>query len=92
MPAQQSKLNHVFHALSDPTRRAVVARLKLGPAAVSELAMPFDMALPSFIQHMGVLEKSGLVSSKKQGRIRIYELTPTTLEVAGGWITQQQKM
>ena len=74
MPNQE--LTHVFHALSDRTRRAVLERLTRGPAAVSELARPFKMALPSFVQHLGVLEDCGLVRSKKQGRVRTYTLAP----------------
>jgi len=70
MPNQE--LTHVFRALTDPTRRAVVERLIHGPAAVSELARPFKMALPSFVQHLGVLEDCGLVRSKKEGRVRTY--------------------
>jgi len=62
------ELTHVFRALTDPTRRAVLERLARGPAAVSELAQPFKMALPSFVQHLGVLEDCGLVLSNKKGR------------------------
>jgi len=62
------ELTHVFRALTDPTRRAVLERLTRGPAAVSELAQPFKMALPSFVQHLGVLEDCGLVLSNKKGR------------------------
>ena len=64
------ELDRVFKALADPTRRAVLERLSGGVAAVSELAEPFDMALPSFLQHMNVLEASGLVRSSKSGRVR----------------------
>ena len=70
MPNQE--LTRVFHALADPTRPAVLERLTRGPAAVSELARPFKMALPSFAQHLGVLEDCGLVRSRKQGRVRTY--------------------
>jgi DNA-binding transcriptional ArsR family regulator len=62
-----TKSSPVLHALTDPTRRAVLERLTRGPAAVSELAQPFKMALPSFVQHLGVLENCGLVRSKKKG-------------------------
>jgi len=74
MPNQE--LTRVFHALTDPTRRAVLERLTRGPAAVKELAQPFNMALPSFVQHLGVLEGCGLVRSAKQGRVRTYPLAP----------------
>ncbi|WP_299399813.1 helix-turn-helix transcriptional regulator, partial [Pelagibius sp.] len=70
MPNQEAALDTVFRALADPTRRAVIQRLNRGPASVTELAEPFDMALPSFLQHLKVLEESGLVRSKKVGRVR----------------------
>lgn len=90
MPNNHIQLDRVFHALSDPTRRAVLARLGRGPAAVSELARPFHMALPSFTQHLGVLEECGLVNSKKKGRVRTYSLVPKPLEEAGTWIEGQR--
>ena len=90
MPDQHAQLDRVFHALSDPTRRAVLARLGDGPAAVSELARPFDMALPSFTQHLGVLEECGLVRSRKQGRVRTYRLTPQPLNAAQGWLEKRR--
>jgi len=68
MPNQSVELNRVFQALADPTRRAVLERLNRGPAPMSELAEPFDMALPSFSQHLDVLEDCGLVRSSKEGR------------------------
>ena len=92
MPNQSAKIDGVFHALSDPTRREVVKRLSRGPAAVSQLARGFDMALPSFTQHLGVLEKSGLVRSKKQGRVRTYFLVPGPLEKAESWIARQRNL
>ncbi len=92
MPNNNIQLDMVFHALSDPTRRAVLARLGRGPAAVSELAKPFDMALPSFTQHLGVLEECGLVRSKKKGRVRTYTLAPGPLEEAGTWIERQRRI
>ena len=85
-------LDRVFHALSDPTRRAVLARLGSGPAPVSELARPFDMALPSFTQHLSVLEECGLVSSEKKGRVRTYRIVPGQLEEAGTWIERQRAL
>lgn len=92
MPNQSSGLDRVFHALSDPTRRAVLAQLSSGPAAVSELAKRFEMALPSFTQHLGVLEKCGLVRSRKSGRIRTYQLTPKPLEAVESWIQRHREI
>jgi DNA-binding transcriptional ArsR family regulator len=69
-----------------------VSRLSAGPAAVSELAGGFEMALPSFTQHLGVLEKCGLVRSKKQGRVRTYHLVPQPLKAAEKWMTEQRAL
>src|ERR1700745_4430104 len=88
MPNQQ--LTSVFHALTDPTRRAVLERLTRGPAAVSELAQPFKMALPSFVQPLGGLEDCGLVRSKKEGRVRTYTLAPQPLKAAENWLLAQR--
>lgn len=90
MPNQQIALDRVFYALSDPTRMAVLARLSSGPAPVSELAKSFDMALPSFTQHLRVLEEHGLVSSEKRGRVRTYRFTPQPLEHAEHWIEERR--
>jgi DNA-binding transcriptional ArsR family regulator len=84
------ELTHVFRALTDPTRRAVLERLARGPAAVSELAQPFKMALPSFVQHLGVLEDCGLVLSNKKGRVRTYALAPQPLKAAENWLSAQR--
>ena len=78
----------IFHALSDPTRLAVVQRLSISPASASELAKPFAMALPSFMQHMGVLEQAAIVSSHKQGRVRTYQLSPGALQLASAWLAE----
>jgi len=83
-------LPQVFHGLADPTRLAVVERLTRGPAPVSELAKPFQMALPSFLQHLGVLESCGLVKSTKSGRVRTYELLPGRLTAAETWLEKQR--
>ena len=88
MPNQE--LTRIFQALTDPTRRAVLERLTHGPAPVSELAQPFKMALPSFVQHLQVLEHSGLVRSKKQGRVRTYTLAPQPLKAAEHWLSAQR--
>jgi DNA-binding transcriptional ArsR family regulator len=81
----------VFHALSNPTRRKVLERLSTGPATVSELAAPFDMQLPSFVQHLSVLERSRLVKSRKSGRVRTYELAPERFTVAEDWLTARRR-
>jgi DNA-binding transcriptional ArsR family regulator len=80
----------MFHALADATRRAMVERLARGPASFSELARPFDMALPSVLQHLGVLEDAGIVTSTKVGRVRTYQLAPEALTPAGQWIGRQR--
>ncbi|MDB4992934.1 MAG: regulatory protein ArsR [Myxococcaceae bacterium] len=90
MPTQQAQLDRVFQALADPTRRAVLRRLSGGSAAVSELARRFDMALPSFLQHLDVLQECGLVRSKKTGRVRTYQISPRPLQKAEGWIVEQR--
>jgi DNA-binding transcriptional ArsR family regulator len=90
MPYQEARLDQVFRALADPTRRAVLARLSTGPTSTSELARPFRMALPSFTQHLGVLEECGLVRSRKRGRVRTYELAPQPLAAAETWIAKQR--
>lgn len=86
----QSDLDLVFHALSDPARRAMVARLTRGPAPVSELAKPLDMSLSAVVQHLAVLETSGLVRSEKTGRVRTCRIEPKALRHAEQWITQRR--
>jgi DNA-binding transcriptional ArsR family regulator len=86
------QLDRVFRALGDPTRRAVLTRLSAGPAPVSELARPFKMALPSFTQHLEVLEQSGLVRSRKSGRVRTYRLVPRPLRAAEDWVARQRAL
>jgi DNA-binding transcriptional ArsR family regulator len=86
------QLDRVFQALGDPTRRAVITQLGRGPAATSELARPFAMALPSFTQHLDVLERSGLVTSHKEGRVRTYQLAPTPLRAAEDWLAGQHEI
>ena len=83
---QDPKLDMVFHALADSTRRAILMRLANGDAVVSELAEPFDMSLPAISKHLGVLEKAGLLQRHKNGRIRRCELTAGPLESAADWI------
>lgn len=90
MPNQQPSLDRVFHALADPTRRGIVARLMRGPATVSELARPLPMALPSVLQHLKVLEHSGLVRSEKRGRVRTCRVDPAALTAAERWLAEQR--
>jgi DNA-binding transcriptional ArsR family regulator len=89
--AQSAAVDGVFHALSNETRRKVVERLSDGPATVSELAAPFDMQLPSFVQHLSLLERSRLVKSRKRGRVRTYELVPERLAVVENWLTARRR-
>jgi DNA-binding transcriptional ArsR family regulator len=90
--AQAAVADDVFYALSNSTRRHVLEQLSVGPATVSELAAPFDMKLPSFVQHLSVLERSRLVKSKKRGRVRTYEIVPGRFKVAEGWLTEQRQV
>lgn len=93
MPNQSAQqLSRVFQALADPTRRAVLEQLSHGPAAMTRLAQPFRMALPSFSQHLDVLESCGLVRSEKKGRVRTYHLTPKTLTAAENWMARQRAL
>lgn len=92
MPNQSPALDRTFQALADPTRRAVVERLGRGPATVSDLAEPFSMALPSFLQHLNVLEASGLITSRKHGRVRTCELSRQTLAAMEDWLIRQRVM
>ena len=85
-------IDQVFRALSDPTRRDVLARLSINSASVSELAASHDMALPSFVEHLKVLEHSGLVRSHKTGRIRTYELVPKQMKIAENWLSRQRSL
>ena len=84
------ELDLTFHALADPTRRAVIQRLCRGPATVSELAEPFDITLPSFMKHVGVLEGIGLIRSKKSGRVRTCTLDHKQLAAAERWFGKQR--
>lgn len=90
MPNSGARLDRVFHALADPTRRAVLERLSRGPAATTVLARPFKMALPSFSQHLDVLETCGLVRSRKTGRVRTYQLATQPLKAAEHWMATQR--
>jgi len=89
---QSAVADGVFHALSNSTRRKILEQLSAGPATVSDLAAPFDMKLPSFVQHLSVLEQSRLVKSKKRGRVRTYEISPERFTVAEVWLAEQRRM
>jgi DNA-binding transcriptional ArsR family regulator len=86
----EQALDLAFQALADPTRRAMVARLSQGPAAVSDLARPFAMSLPAVMQHLAVLENSGLVTSAKVGRVRTCRIDAAVLSQAEQWINRQR--
>src|SRR6476661_2317846 len=83
-------LDQVFHALADPSRRSMVERLSRGPASVSELARPLPMSLPAVVQHLQVLETSGLVRSEKVGRVRTCRINPETISLAESWIVERR--
>jgi DNA-binding transcriptional ArsR family regulator len=85
-------IDGVFRALSDPTRRDVLLRLSAHPASASDLAATYDMALPSFMEHLKVLERGGLVRSHKEGRVRTYELVPKQFAVAENWLARQRSL
>jgi DNA-binding transcriptional ArsR family regulator len=85
-------IDDVFRALSDPTRRDVLGRLSARPTSVSDLAATYDMALPSFMEHLKVLERSGLVRSHKAGRVRTYELVPKQMRLAENWLMRQRSL
>ena len=87
----QSGLDRVFHALADPARRGMLERLSRGPATVSELAEPLPMSLPAVVQHLQVLEASGLVRSEKVGRVRTCRIEPQALSPAERWINERRK-
>ena len=89
---QSAVADAVFYALSNSTRRKVLEQLSVGPATVSELAAPFDMKLPSFVQHLSVLERSRLVRSRKRGRVRTYEIVPERLEVVEDWLSARRRV
>lgn len=87
---QPADLDRLFHALADPSRRAIVERLSHGPAPVSELARPLPMSLPAAMQHLGVLEAAGLVRSQKVGRVRTCAIEPAALSQAERWINARR--
>lgn len=90
MLEQQSAMDRVFQALGDPARRAMIDRLSRGPASVSELARPFDMTLAAVVQHVQVLEQSGVIKTEKVGRVRTCRLEPRGLGAAERWIAKRR--
>lgn len=90
MLKQAERLDRVFQALADPSRRVMVERLTRGPASVSELAKPLDMSLPAVVQHLQVLEASGLIKTQKIGRVRTCSIEPKTLRQAEQWINDRR--
>jgi len=92
MASNAATLDKSLHALANATRRALVERLSAGPATVSELAKPFRMALPSLLQHLQVLEASGLVRSFKAGRVRTVQVVPKRLEQVADWLEKQRSL
>ncbi len=92
MAKYSATLDDVFHALADPTRRSVVHRLGSGEASVSELAEPHDMALPSFMKHLRVLEDCDLIRTKKTGRVRTCQINKKKLAPAERWMNEQRAL
>ena len=86
----EARLDLVFHALALPARRVIVKRLSLGPATVSEIAQPLSVSLPAVIQHLQILEASGLVRSVKTGRVRTCQIEPAALKSAEDWIVKRR--
>lgn len=90
MVNQQASLDSLFHALADPTRRAVVSRLLKGAAPVKKLSEPFEMGLPAFLKHLTVLETSGLIHTEKHGRVRTCRVDTERLAAAEDWLSRQR--
>jgi DNA-binding transcriptional ArsR family regulator len=92
MLRQRGTVDRVFHALGDPTRRAIVERLSTGPLSVSSLAKPLEITLAAVVQHLLVLEKSGLVHTQKVGRVRTCRMEPAGLTAAERWIEDRRSL
>jgi DNA-binding transcriptional ArsR family regulator len=92
MEQYPERLNGIFQALADPTRRAVLGQLSKGPASISELAKPFDMALPSFMKHIRSLEESGWIQTRKKGRVRTCAIEKKAFTVADVWLSEQRAL
>jgi DNA-binding transcriptional ArsR family regulator len=92
MQKKKPNIDPIFHALGDPTRRAMMERLSQGPMSVSQLAEPFDMTLAAVVQHLQVLEESGLVQSEKVGRVRTCRIEPSGLDAMEQWIRDRRSI
>ena len=92
MPGSKATVDQVFHALGDVTRRAILERLSRGPISVSQLAEPLEMTLAAVVQHLQVLEESGLVRTEKVGRVRTCQLDPAGLSVVEKWIADRRSI
>src|SRR5829696_1519293 len=92
MEQDTGQLNGIFQAIGDPTRRAVLGQLGGGPASVSDLAKPFDMALPSFMQHIRLLEESGWIRTRKVGRVRICTIEEQPFTTVDRWLSEQRAL
>jgi DNA-binding transcriptional ArsR family regulator len=92
MLSQQVHVDRVFHALGDPTRRAMIERLSEGPVTVSRLAKPLDITLAAVVQHLQILEKSGLVRTEKVGRVRTCRIEPKGFSVVERWIADRRSL
>ena len=92
MEQHSTQLNGLFQALADPTRRAVLGRLGKGPASISELAKPFAMALPSFMKHIRLLEHSGWIQTRKEGRVRTCAIEKKAFAAADKWLSAQRAL
>lgn len=92
MEQHPEQLNGIFQALADPTRRAVLGQLGKGPASISDLAKPFDMALPSFMKHIRFLEDSGLIQTRKEGRVRTCSIEKKQFAVIEAWLSAQRAL
>ena len=92
MAGSKATVDQVFHALADVTRRAILEKLSRGPVSVSQLAEPLDMTLAAVVQHLQVLEESGLVRTEKAGRVRTCQLEPAGLSIAEKWIADRRSV
>jgi DNA-binding transcriptional ArsR family regulator len=92
MNRKKPSIDRVFHALGDPTRRAILEKLSQGPVSVSRLAEPLEMTLAAVVQHLQVLEESGLVQTEKLGRVRTCRIEPAGLSVAAEWIGERRSI
>jgi len=92
MTSQKAKTDRVFHALGDPTRRAIMEKLSDGPMSVTRLAEPLALTLAAVVQHLQVLEESGLVHTEKVGRVRTCRIEPKGLSIAEQWIAERRSL